>query len=118
MYSKCKYFIKTRLRRFVRSPDLLSKASGDASYCNLLLRIEGIALQGSFLHTLVSGFTWSHAIRSKGTGLQSPAPPLLKSPPALCRANSSHRLCRMLRSPELYSASPNGLGLILSFIFF
>gem|GEM_PF-2162377 len=47
-----------------------------------------------------SGFAWSHTIRSKGTGLQSPAPPLLKSPPALCRANSSHRLRRMLRSPE------------------
>ena len=31
------------------------------------------------------GFAWSHAIRSKGTGLQSPAPPLLKSPPALYR---------------------------------
>ena len=69
MYSKCKYFIKLRLRRFARSPDLLSKACGDASYCNLLLRIKGIALQGSFLHTWVPGFAWSHAIRSKGTGL-------------------------------------------------
>ncbi len=111
--------------------------SCDAFYCNFLLHIEGIALQGSFLlpfksslsghrtcwqrpSPLESGFrmdhaiiskgvprplsvlpesqaycirlrlmnsliAWSHAIRSKETGLQSPAPPLLKSPPALCR---------------------------------
>ena len=84
---------------------------------NLLIAREASRLQGSFLppyefifrmvscktqkvlRTFKSDFAWSHAIRSKGTGLQSPAPPLLKSPPAFCRANSSHRLCRMLRSP-------------------
>ncbi|HPY03069.1 MAG TPA: hypothetical protein PL161_07600, partial [Spirochaetota bacterium] len=39
-----------------------------------------------------SGFAWSHAIRSKGTGLQSPALSLLKSLPALCRAELAEPL--------------------------
>ncbi|GEM_PF-2352871 len=59
--------------------------SCDALGCDFLSHIEGIALQGSFLLPFKSDFAWSHAIRSKGTGLQSPAPPLLKSPPALYR---------------------------------
>ena len=63
-------------------------------------------------------FAWSHALRSKGTGLQSPAPPLLKSPPALCRANSSHRLRRMLRSPEWCPTSSDVLMDFFSHYYF
>ncbi len=70
------------------------------------------------LTPLKSGFAWSHAIRSKGTGLQSPAPPLLKSPPALCRANSSHRLRRMLRSPEWCPTSSDVLMDFFSHYYF
>ncbi|MBP9023846.1 MAG: hypothetical protein KBH06_11645, partial [Spirochaetes bacterium] len=35
-----------------------SKASCDAFYYNLVLHIEGIALHGSFLLPLRSGFAW------------------------------------------------------------
>jgi len=91
-------------------------ASCDAFYYNLLLHIEGIALQGSFLLPFKSVCPFllrcpkemdviRALIHPWALGLAYILVRLEKGTAALrgsCRANSSHRLCRMLRSPELY----------------
>ncbi len=46
------------------------------------------------LRTFKSGFAWSHAIRSKGTGLQSPALSLLKSLPGFLSRQNYRALLR------------------------
>ena len=51
---------------------ILHKASCDADYCNLLLQIEGIALQGSFLLPYVFAVCMDHARISKGVSRPLP----------------------------------------------
>ncbi len=87
--------------QFVRSPDFLSKASVDAFYCNLLLHTEGIALQGSFLHTLE--FVVLHGVMqyTKGAShLLNPVCPFLLLCPKEMDERKGHR-CAELVATEL-----------------
>ena len=91
------------LGTFYPSVGLQTKTSCDALYCDFLPRIEGIALQGSFLHTLESfpesrdtnkGFAFvilfcmDHAIMFKGTRSSSSA--IMTSCHRLARAHREH----------------------------